>query len=208
MDITDLFTDPVIITKIQTRLPELFQAAELESSRAGKVGMEVGSVREKILIALLIFKFGKENVETYIPITEPEVDVKLFGIPISIKTMTGKRPGGVKLIWTVDAEQALSFSQAYIPCFDTMLAHICWDGLGSLFYFPCSIQRDVLQNIGREKFFSLPKPGTNPRGVEISSEAINILAIHPQTLRIPIEWHKKVIDYDPYKRWLELWERE
>ena len=48
MDITSLFTDPEIITKIQTRLPELFHVAELESARAGKIGMEVGSLREKI----------------------------------------------------------------------------------------------------------------------------------------------------------------
>ena len=208
MDITSLFTDPEIITKIQTRLPELFHVAELESARAGKIGMEVGSLREKILIALLIYKFGKENVETDIPITEPEADVKLFGVPISIKTMTGKKPGGVKLKWTVDAEQSLRFSLEYIPCFDTMLVHINWDGEGSLFYFPCSIQREVLQNTGRGQFFSLPKPGTNPRGVEISSEAINLLAIHPQSLRIPIEWHKKAVDYDPHKRWLEHWRRD
>lgn len=68
--------------------------------------MEVGSVRERIIVALLIYKFGETNVETEIPITEPEVDVKLFGIPVSIKTMTGKSFGGVKLIWTVDAKKA------------------------------------------------------------------------------------------------------
>jgi hypothetical protein len=33
--------------KIRKRLPYLFQLAELESSRAGKIGMEVGSLREK-----------------------------------------------------------------------------------------------------------------------------------------------------------------
>ena len=58
--------------------------------------MEVGSVREKIIIALLIYKFGKENVETEIPITEPEVDVKLFGNPVSIKTIYGNRIQGVQ----------------------------------------------------------------------------------------------------------------
>lgn len=98
MNITDLFTDQEIVTKIQARLPELFYLAELESSRAGKVGMEVGSARERILIALLIYKFGKANIETNLPITESEVDVKVFDNLISIKTMTGKRLGGVKLI--------------------------------------------------------------------------------------------------------------
>jgi len=94
----EIFKDEELVEKVKRRLPYLFQLAELESSRAGKVGMEVGSLREKIIIALLIYKFGEGNVETEIPITEPEIDVKLFGQPISIKTITGKRFSGVKLI--------------------------------------------------------------------------------------------------------------
>ena len=46
MNISELFTDQSLVAKIQKRLPVLFYLAELESSRAGKVGMEVGSVRE------------------------------------------------------------------------------------------------------------------------------------------------------------------
>jgi len=86
--LSEIFEDKETIEKIQKRLPFLFQVAELESSRAGKVGMEVGSMGEKILIALLIYKFGKKNVETKLPITEPEMDVKLYGFPVSIKTIT------------------------------------------------------------------------------------------------------------------------
>jgi len=85
MSITDLFTDKALVTKIQIRLPELFYLAELESSRAGKIGMEVGSAREKIIIALLLYKYGKANVETNIPIITPEVDVKVFGHPSQSK---------------------------------------------------------------------------------------------------------------------------
>lgn len=85
----EIFEDDKLVRKIQKRLPYLFQIAELESSRAGKTGMEVGSAREKIIAALLIYKFGEENVETEIPITQPEVDVKLFGKPVSIKTIRG-----------------------------------------------------------------------------------------------------------------------
>jgi hypothetical protein len=59
-------------------LPYLFQLAELESSRAGKTGIEVGSVRERIVVALLIYKFGEANVETEIPIMESEVAVNLI----------------------------------------------------------------------------------------------------------------------------------
>ncbi|MCP4261935.1 MAG: hypothetical protein GY774_31200 [Planctomycetes bacterium] len=106
----ELFTDKTIINKINDKLPKLFYLAELESSRAGKVGMEVGSIREKILIALLIYKFGELNIETEIPITEPEIDVKVFNKPISIKTITGNL-SGVKLIWTVDAAKSKEFGE-------------------------------------------------------------------------------------------------
>ena len=87
--ILDLFNDDEIVTKIKVRLPYLYRLAELESSRAGKIGMEVGSAREKIIISLLLYRYGENNVETEIPIIESEVDVKLFGWPISIKTITG-----------------------------------------------------------------------------------------------------------------------
>jgi len=50
---------------------------------------------------LLIYKFGEENIETDIPITEYAVDVKLFGESLSIKIITGS----VKAIWTVDAKK-------------------------------------------------------------------------------------------------------
>ena len=38
----EIFNDEKLIDKIKSRLPHLFQLAELESSRAGKIGMEVG----------------------------------------------------------------------------------------------------------------------------------------------------------------------
>jgi hypothetical protein len=208
MKITELFTDEKMAAKIQARLPELFYIAELESSRAGKVGMEVGSARERILIALLIYKFGKENVETEIPITEREVDVKVFGNAVSIKTVTGKRLSGVKLIWTVDAEQAFKFSQEFYPCCDILLAQVIWDDWGSLFFFPKSIQAETMQKIGRQNYFKLPKAGTNPRGVEISAEALDMLSGHPQSLSLQVKWYRKKVDYDPYHRWLELWKRD
>ena len=37
----EIFKDERLVEKIRKRLPYLFQLAELESSRAGKVGMEV-----------------------------------------------------------------------------------------------------------------------------------------------------------------------
>jgi len=46
----EIFKDEKLIFKIKKRLPYLFQLAELESSRAGRIGMEVGSIRDKGLI--------------------------------------------------------------------------------------------------------------------------------------------------------------
>ncbi|MCK4459639.1 MAG: ThaI family type II restriction endonuclease [Methanosarcinales archaeon] len=125
---TELFDDEKLVNRIKTRLPHLFQLAELESSRAGKIGMEVGSLRERIIVALLIYKFGGANVEIEIPITEPEVDAILFSEPISIKTITGKGFGGVKLIWTVDAQKAREFRENYYPRCSILLIQINWDG--------------------------------------------------------------------------------
>ena len=203
-----MFSDPDVRRRVQERLPRLFQIAELESSRAGIVGMEVGSARERILIALLIHHFGKDNVHVDIPITGSEVDVIVFDTPISMKTVTGTGWRSVKLIWTVDAERAERFVQTYEPACDMMLAVTNWGRVGGLFYFEREIQLDVLKTLGRQKYMVLPKPGTNPRGVEISATALKALAGHTGAFSIPILWRKQNIVFDPYQRWVELWADE
>ena len=42
----EVFEDEELVGRVKGRLPYLFQLAELESSRAGKIGMQVGSVRD------------------------------------------------------------------------------------------------------------------------------------------------------------------
>lgn len=204
----ELFEDELISRKIQSRLPQLFQIAEIESSRAGKTGMQVGSLRERILIALLVYKYGTENVETEIPITEPEVDVKLFDTPISIKTVTGKNYSGVKLIWTVDTDKAHQFRESYRPKCDMLFVRIQWDGVGGFYYIPVETQIEVFNKIGRNEYIKLPKPGTNPRGVEITKEALSLLASDQNTNVIEIFWEKKDIQFDPIKRWVDYWSKD
>ncbi|HUC38926.1 MAG TPA: ThaI family type II restriction endonuclease [Candidatus Acidoferrum sp.] len=204
----ELFNDKLIVNKIKKRLPRLFQLAELESSRAGKIGMEVGSVREKIISSLLIYKFGEENVETELPITEPEVDVKLFDMPISVKTITGKEPNGVKLIWTVDPEKAKQFLENWKPSCDMILVQVNWGGEGGVYYISSETQQQVFKKLGRGGYIKLPKPGTNPRGVEISKEAIKALIEDKNTKTIIVKWEKDSIDYNPYKRWVDLWRED
>ncbi len=201
----EIFEDKELKARMQRKLPYLFSIAELESSRAGKVGMEVGSLREKIIVALLIYKFGEENVETGIPITEPEVDLKLYGQPISIKTITGKWLSGVKLIWTVDTQKAKEFRENYYPQCDALLVQVNWDAEGGFFYLPLEVQKKVFGRIGRGRYIKLPKPGTNPRGVEISKEALETLVTDRDSKAIEIHWQKTKIAYDPYKRWVDHW---
>lgn len=203
-----LFEDKKLSEKIRNRLPSLFQLAEVESSRAGKIGMEVGSLREKIIVALLIFSFGEENVETEIPITEPEVDVRLFGQPVSIKTITSKGFSGVKLIWTVDAQKAKEFRESYTPHCDMLLIQINWNSTGGFFYIPLEAQTRHFEDLGRERYIKLPKPGTNPRGVEITQEALLKLIRDEETKVINIFWQRRKVEHDPYKRWVDYWSEE
>lgn len=206
--LAEIFEDKELIGKIKRRLPYFYQLAELESSRAGKIGMEVGSVREKIMVALLIYKFGESNIKTDIPIIEPEIDVELFGQPLSIKTITGTGLSGVKLVWTVDAQKAREFLEKYYPRCDILLVQIVWNGRGGFYYIPLEAQKRLFEEIGKERYIKLPKPGTNPRGVEITKEALLRLVGDKEAKFIEIGWQKSEIDYHPYKRWVDYWREE
>jgi hypothetical protein len=201
----DIFTNEITIKKIKARLPYLFQIAEIESSRAGKIGMQVGSVRENIVVALLAHIFGTENIDTEIPITEPETDAVLFGKPLSIKTITGTL-GGVKLIWTVDSQKAREFFTDYYPSCDVLLVQIIWGATGAFYYIPKEVQIDVFNTIGRERYLKLPKQGTNPRGVEITEEALTRAIRDNRARTIPISWEKREVKFNLYERWIKLWE--
>ncbi len=199
-----LFVNKDIVKRIKEKMPSLFQLAEIDSSRDGKLGMEVGSIREKIIIALLIYKFGEKNVKTNIPITKAEIDVILFNKPISIKTISGNL-AGVKLIWTVDPQKALEFSQKYHLSIDLLLINVNWGERGSFYYFPKESQARVFNKLGRQKYLKLPKQGTNPRGVEITKEALELLTKDEDITFIDIDWKRKKIKYAAYDRWVQLW---
>lgn len=203
--IYNLFEDENTKKKIQERLPYLFQLAEIESSRSGKIGMQVGSLRENIIIALLKYRFGEDVVSADIPITKAEIDVELSGRVISIKTMSGVGYSGVKLIWTVDAQKARRFYEDYSPEVDMIFLRINWGGEGGFYFVPISAQKDVFRRLGKQAYIKLPKEGTNPRGVEITKEALSGILNHKQTCSISIQWDKADVKLDPYKRWIDHW---
>lgn len=206
-----LFDDALVVKRVKNKLPHLFQLAELESSRNGKIGMEIGSVRERILIALLMYKFGIDIVDPDIPITAPEVDVIVDNTALSIKTMTtnSERWSSIKLIWTVDAQKALEFKSTYIPSCDMLVAKIRWNGEGKLLLFSKESQCKVLNDIGRDRYIKLPKENTNARGVEITAEALSILEKYEDTRCININFNREKIDYrEVYTKWLDAWREE
>lgn len=206
-----LFDDALIVRRVKNKLPHLFQLAELESSRNGKIGMEIGSVRERILIALLMYKFGIDIVNPDIPITAPEVDVIVQDTPLSIKTMTtnSNRWASVKLIWTVDAQKALEFKNNYIPSCDMLIAKIHWNSNGKLLLFSKESQIAILEQIGRDRYIKLPRENTNARGVEISAEALTLLENCEDTRCIDINFIRGSIDYrEVYTKWLDAWRED
>ncbi len=192
--------------KIREKLPYLFHLAQNEVSRGGKTGMEVGTIREQILIALLAYVFGEENIDTGIKITQPEIDVKVLGIPVSIKTISGPRLGGVKVVWTVDWNRVNEFVRLYRPRSHIILAHVNWDAQGGLYAIPLHVQNRIFKTLGRSLYLKIPKRGTNPRGVEISGEAIRKMVSDDETQKLLITWVKPTSPIPPpYKRWLDYW---
>ncbi len=195
--------------KIKRVLPILFKMADLECSRGGKLGMEIGNMREKILIALYIHVFGKECVS--LPsTTKPETDIYVKDTPISIKTKTGPGYSGVKLSWTVDRIKAEEFCRTYFPTSNILFVRIERGKPGDFCYIPLEVQLDVLKEKGVNAYLKKPKEGTNPRGVEISAACLKFLKEHKKTHCLVIDWTSDRIpgEEDPlykYEHWLKLW---
>ncbi|MDR0913992.1 MAG: ThaI family type II restriction endonuclease [Oscillospiraceae bacterium] len=145
----------------------------------------------------------------YIPITSSEVDVYVKNTPLSIKTVTVKNNGKwtpIKLIWTVDRDKAIEFKETYKPWCDMLVAKICWNKTGSLLLFSKETQQQVLQQIGSDRYITLPKEGTNSRGVVISAEALSLIEKSPDTRSIDINFIQGDIDYrEVYTKWLDAW---
>ena len=62
--------------------------------------------------------------------------------------------------------------------------------------------------MGRQDYIKLPKAGTNPRGVEITKEALSSLVKDNECMSIVINWQKAKIEFNSYKRWVDLWKED
>ncbi|MFZ8832679.1 MAG: ThaI family type II restriction endonuclease [Candidatus Caldipriscus sp.] len=55
-----MFGDEKIVEKIKRKLPYMFFIAEVEMLKSGKVGMEVGTLREQIVMELYYMEVKKQ----------------------------------------------------------------------------------------------------------------------------------------------------
>ena len=116
----DIEKNPKIIKK----LPEMFYLAELENRKKNKLSPDIGNIRERILISIFEELFGKENVNDDLGPVEKEVDVEILKERYSIKTLTSKKPKGVKAVWTVDEGSVKKFVKKYKPTCSIIYVHI------------------------------------------------------------------------------------
>ena len=203
----ELFKSPYS-ERIVKVLPTLFNMVELENRRGNKLGMEVGTARERVLIALFMYVYGSDAVR-FPPSTSHELDVLVNGDPVSIKTKSGRGTSGVKLIWTVDWDKIDEFVETYRPTSDLLYVNIVWGEVGKFFVVPRQVQERVLIELGVEQYVKLPRRGTNPRGVEISKDAMLLLQEDPQTQHLEISWQRDpslLVERTLYDRWITLWD--
>jgi hypothetical protein len=58
--LNQMFRDEKIVEKIKRKSPYMFFIAEIEMSKSGKVGMEVGTLREQIVMELYYMEVKKQ----------------------------------------------------------------------------------------------------------------------------------------------------
>ena len=189
-------------------MPTLFNMVELENRRGNKLGMEVGTARERVLIALFMYVYGSRSVE-FPPSTSPELDVLVNDQPVSIKTKMNRGLSGVKLVWTVDWNKIEEFLKAYVPASHMLYVNIVWGETGKLFLIPMHAQQDILSKLTIDNYVKVPPRGTNPRGVELSKTAMQYLQTHSDTQPLPISWKRDnslLGEQVLYDRWIRLWD--
>ena len=73
---------------------------------------------------------------------------------------------------------------------------------------PLAVQKEILGNLETERYIKTPPKGTNPRGVELSAEALKCMLQHSATMKLNIYWDKTLSRHTCYDRWLNLWGKE
>lgn len=152
-------------------LISLYQLSQTECSRSSGLTPEVGSSREKDLIA----SFASNPIlkVNYDISNEKEEDVKINNNNISIKHSSNKNntQSGIKIIWTVDLEKRKEFIKHFIFKCNLIIVYVRFDtkmenGYIEIIYISCDelIHQQMNSSIRNEPIFKCLKG--NSRGIE------------------------------------------
>lgn len=195
------FNNKIFQEITQKNLPFLFKKAELETTRGGKIGMEVGVLRERILVSILIKSFGLENIITEFGVTENSKDVKVYNDILSIKTFTNSGYGGIKVFWASDNQSVLNAIETYQPKNHLLVSHIKWGLINDgLYLIPLELQQDYFDKYGVDNYLKI-NSGNN-RGISFNTEILKKMLSHNNTKKIKIDWKIPSFEFNVFERWI------
>lgn len=201
--IVSLLNDENKVEHFVQNLPIAFEMASNEMPGNPAIGM----IREHIIIGYFISEFGIDKVSVPTQGNERGFDVFVCDEKLSIKTVTNDGHGSVKVLWTVDQSRADQEIRVYQPEYDLFLVTIHWGHTrDSIFYLPTSVQSEIHAKLGSLEYLNF-RPGTNNRGISLSTKAIKAMKSHPDTLKREVTWTKHGTHYTPYERWEEFWKK-
>ena len=168
--LVNLLNNAVAVDTLREGLPRAFEMADVEASRVrlnkhtglahSATGQEVGVLRERVILGYLISQLGEVNVQLPAP-GASMVDASVAGIPLEIKTVTGR--GLVTAKWTSDNESVDQVLDAFAFASDMLLVRVWWGRhADSVFYIPHEVLNEATDNYPN---FLRSQRGTNNRGV-------------------------------------------
>ncbi len=200
--IVELLTDDAKVARFVEGLPVAF---EMAANEIPKGNAAIGMLREHILLGYFISEFGNNQVEIPERGNRRGFDAIICGDELSIKTLTGL--GHVKILWTVDQERVRHevYGGGYYPHVDIFFVSVNWEKIcKSVFYIPVSVQSEIYEGIGTDRYFYVPT-GTNHRGIAIRGSTMKKLIEHSDTIKCSVDWVRQGLNYTPYERWEEFW---
>ena len=199
--IVQLLESADCVRRIRNKLPPAFEMVQQQAS-----GPEVGVLREGVLIGMFMAFLGEDRILPNTNAVEADVDCYVNDVSLSIKTITGKNLGGIRIKWTSDQEKAREFIDSFSPECDLLIVRIVWEAEGRISYIPVEAQQKAFGNLGI-KYLDY-RQGTNTRGINLSREALTILEDDKDSVVLPVEWFKSIQPQSRYDRWVSYWQDE
>ena len=197
--IVKMLQSPDKLERIRKKLPPAFEMVEQQAG-----GPAMGTLREGVLIGMLMAFLGEEQVKPSTSAVEADVDCYVGDGALSIKTV--KDSGEIRVKWTVDQEKVREFMESFAPECDLLITRIRWGKNGRISYIPLEVQQQVFAQLGSN--YLAYRPGTNTRGVNLSKNALAALEKSSSSLIVPLKWYKSIEQQSLYDRWVSYWQTD